>query len=75
MSEFDTNEAELSKLYNERSNLILAYQEMAEAARRLQNGFEWTIKENRLRLMYHRSPFQFYENTEKKCNVLLKDIL
>lgn len=66
---------ELDRLYNERSNLLQAYQEMAEAAQRLNIAFLDTIKAHELRLTYHRIPFLFYENAKKKCEVLLKDII
>lgn len=66
---------ELNRLYNERSNLIQAYQEMAEAARRLHDGFYKTIIEHRLRMTYHRYPFAFYENAKQRCDRMLKDIL
>jgi hypothetical protein len=75
MNQDDPIEKELRRLYDERSNLIRAYQEMAEAARRLQEGFYNTIKEHKLRLTYHRYPLNFYEDTKKKCDEMLKDIL
>ena len=75
MNEELTKEEELARLYNERANLIIAYQEMAEAARRLEEGFFETIKEHGLRMSYHRFSFRFYEDTKKKCEALLKDIL
>jgi len=75
MDEDTSIEEELNRLYAERTNLIIAYQEMSEAAHRLRDGLFDTIKEHRLRMTYHRFPFLFYEDTKKKCEVLLKDIL
>ena len=68
-------EKEINRLYYERANLILAYQEISEAARRLDEGFRETIKAHQLDYSTHRHAFKFHEETKKKCEELLRDIV
>jgi hypothetical protein len=54
---------------------MIAYQEMAEAARRLDEAFRDTIQANRLQFNRHRAAFKFYADIKKKCDEILTGIL
>jgi len=63
--ELDEDHQHETRLYEERSRLMIAYQEMAEAARRLDEAFRDTIQANRLQFNRHRAAFKFYADIKK----------